>query len=73
MALQDLLRDSFTFIYVENTYRLPMACYGDSFNFLCVDDVRTSQKTHLMASTDCYGYSFTLSYLSPSTKYLLHL
>jgi hypothetical protein len=35
------------------------ACYGDSFTFLCVHDVRTSQKTQLRASTACYGGSFT--------------
>jgi hypothetical protein len=31
---------------------------GDNFMFLYVDDVRTSQKTHLWASTACYGDSF---------------
>jgi hypothetical protein len=31
--------------------------YGDSFTFLYVSDVRTSQETH--ASTVCYVYSFS--------------
>jgi hypothetical protein len=33
--------------------------YGDSFTFLYADDVCTSQRTHLWASTTCYGDSFT--------------
>jgi hypothetical protein len=37
-----------------------MACYGNSFTFLYVDDDDTSQETHLWASTACYGDSFTL-------------
>jgi hypothetical protein len=36
-----------------------MACYGDSFTILHVDNVRTSQETHLWASMACYGNSFT--------------
>jgi hypothetical protein len=35
----------------------------DSFTFSNVDDVRTSQKTHLRATTCCYGDSFTFSYI----------
>jgi hypothetical protein len=35
------------------------ACYADSFTFLYVDDVRTSQETCLWASTACYGDRFT--------------
>jgi hypothetical protein len=31
---------------------------GDTFTFLYVDDVRTSQETHLLASMVCYGDSF---------------
>jgi hypothetical protein len=31
----------------------------DSFTCLYVDSVRTSQETHLWASTACYGDSFT--------------
>jgi hypothetical protein len=34
------------------------ACYGDSFAFLHVDYVRTSQEAQLWASTACYGDSF---------------
>jgi hypothetical protein len=33
------------------------------FTLLYVDDVRTSQETHLWASAPCYGDSFTLLYL----------
>jgi hypothetical protein len=40
-----------------------MACYGDSFTFLCVHDVRTSQDTHLWPSTASYGDSFTRLYV----------
>jgi hypothetical protein len=29
-----------------STLRAATACYGDSFTFLYVDDVRTSQETH---------------------------
>jgi hypothetical protein len=36
-----------------------MACYGDSFTFSYIDGVRTSQDTHLRASTACYGDTFT--------------
>jgi hypothetical protein len=37
------------------------ACYGDSFTFLYVDDVRTSQEAR--ASTVSYGDSFTFLYV----------
>jgi hypothetical protein len=40
-----------------------MACYRDSFTFLYVDDVRTSQETHLQVSTACYRASFTFLYV----------
>jgi hypothetical protein len=33
---------------------------GDNCTFLYVDDVRTSQESHLPASVACYGDSFTL-------------
>jgi hypothetical protein len=33
----------------------------DSFTILYVDDVRTSQETHIRAFTVCYGDSFTTS------------
>jgi hypothetical protein len=38
-------------------------CYGDIFTFLYVDDVRTSQETHLCSSTVCYKYVFTSFYV----------
>jgi hypothetical protein len=34
-----------------------MASYDDSFTFLCVDDVRTSQEKQLWATTAYYGDS----------------
>jgi hypothetical protein len=37
--------------------------YVDSFTFLCVDDNRTSQETHVCASRACYGGSFTFIYV----------
>jgi hypothetical protein len=52
MDIHRLLRDSFTFLYVDDirtsqeTYqRASTDCYGDSFILLHVDDVRTSQET----------------------------
>jgi hypothetical protein len=39
------------------------ACYGDRFAFLYVDDIRTSQKTHLLASKSYYGDGFTSLYV----------
>jgi hypothetical protein len=41
-----------------------MACYGDGFTFLYVDDVRTSQKTYVWASTAYYADRFTLLYVN---------
>jgi hypothetical protein len=46
-----------------------MACYEDSFTFIYVDDVRTSQETHLWAFTACYGDSFTF-YLLCSIRWV---
>jgi hypothetical protein len=40
-----------------------MACYGDSFTFLYIDYVETSQETHLQTSRACYGESFTSLYV----------
>jgi hypothetical protein len=53
--------DSFMLTFVphrRHTY------YRDSYTFLYVDDVRTSQETHLQASTACYGDIFTFQYLN---------
>jgi hypothetical protein len=38
-----------------------MACYEDSFAY--VNDVRTSQETHLWTATFCYGDVFTILYV----------
>jgi hypothetical protein len=35
----------------------------DGFTFVCADDVRTSQETHLWASTACYMDGFTFLYV----------
>jgi hypothetical protein len=35
-----------------------MSCYGSSFTFIYLDEVRTSQGTHLLASNICYGDNF---------------
>jgi hypothetical protein len=39
------------------------ACYRDSFAYLYVDDVSTSQGKHLWASTACYRDSFAYLYV----------
>jgi hypothetical protein len=48
-------------------------CYGDSFTFLYVDDVRASQETHIWAFTACnddrFAFFFTFISHSP-TSYL---
>jgi hypothetical protein len=36
-----------------------MACYSNSFTFVHVDDVRTTQETYPYASMACYSDSFT--------------
>jgi hypothetical protein len=41
--------------------------------FLHVDDVRTSQETHLWAFTACYGDSFTCLYVDVHTSQETHL
>jgi hypothetical protein len=43
-----------------NARRISTACYGDGFTFAYVDDARTSQQTHLRASTTSYWDSFTV-------------
>jgi hypothetical protein len=50
-----------------------MACYGDTFNFLYVDDVRTSQETHLWASTSCYGDTLTILYVDDVVPHKKHI
>jgi hypothetical protein len=37
--------------------------YGQSFTFLYVDDVHTSQETHVWASTACHKDSFTFYFM----------
>jgi hypothetical protein len=53
-GIHGLLRDSFTLLHVhdvctsqETHVWASTACYGDSFIFLCADDVRTSPETRL--------------------------
>jgi hypothetical protein len=40
-----------------------MAPYGDSFPLSYVDDILTSQETHLWASMACYGDKFIFLYV----------
>jgi predicted RNA-binding Zn ribbon-like protein len=40
-----------------------MACYGDSYTFLYVVNIRSSQETRLWASMACYGDSYTFLYV----------
>jgi hypothetical protein len=47
------------FIPHRKLLRASTACYGDRYTFLYVDDVRTSQETHLRGSTAFYGDRFT--------------
>jgi hypothetical protein len=70
MGLHGLLGDSFHF-YMQMMfvpYRkhmcVSMACYGDSFTFLCVINIRTPPKTCLWASITCYGDSFIFQYVN---------
>jgi hypothetical protein len=37
---------------------------GVIFTFIYIDDVCTSQQTHLWASMACYGYGFTFCYVN---------
>jgi hypothetical protein len=41
----------------------PTACYGDSFTFLYLNDVRTSQETRPWGSTGCYRDNLTFLYV----------
>jgi hypothetical protein len=60
-----------------------MACYMDSFTFSCVDDIRTSQDTHLwvskasyrniFASTLYYWYRHALRHRKPYLSFLFLL
>jgi hypothetical protein len=52
--------------------RTSTPCYGDSFTFLYVPDVRTSQETHLWVSKACYGYSFTYLYVDDILPHRKH-
>jgi hypothetical protein len=49
-------------INVTQMYRPPRSVTGVSFTYYYVDHVRTSQETHIWASTACYGHSFTFLY-----------
>jgi hypothetical protein len=40
-----------------------MACYGDSFTFLYVTDIRTRRETRLWASAACYKDNVALVYV----------
>jgi hypothetical protein len=69
MGLHGFLRDSFTFLYVDNVRTSQeahlwafTACYRDSFTFLYVDDLCTSQETRLWAFSFLRD-SFTFLYV----------
>jgi hypothetical protein len=46
------------------TYGPPQPLTGDRFNFVYVNDVRTSQEIRPWTSTACYGDSFTFVYVN---------
>jgi hypothetical protein len=48
---------------MKHTFGPPQAVTGRDSNFLYVDDVHTSQETHLWASTGCYGERFLFLYV----------
>jgi hypothetical protein len=50
----------------KHTYG-PPRLDGNGLNFLYVDDVLTSQETHLLSSTAGYGDGFTSLYLDDVT------
>jgi hypothetical protein len=54
----------------ETTLWAPTACYGDSFTFLYVDDIRPWQDTQVWESTACYGdsYPYTIAVDSKWTR-----
>jgi hypothetical protein len=47
----------------KHTYGAQKACQRDSFTFLCVNDVRTSQEISEYASMAYYGNSFIFIYV----------
>jgi hypothetical protein len=64
MGLHGMLRDSFTFLYVDYVSTsqathlwASTTCYGDRFTILYVGDIRTSQATHLWGLHGLYGDS----------------
>jgi hypothetical protein len=69
MGPHGLLRDTYTFLYVENirtsleTHLWASTALRGQPYFLYVDDVRTSQETYIQAFTAGYGDSFTFPYL----------
>jgi hypothetical protein len=48
---------------ISQSYGHPQPITGIALLFLYVDDVHSSQETHLWASTACYGDSFTSLYV----------
>jgi hypothetical protein len=79
MGLHDLLKDNLT-LFVDDICTLyetnlwaSTACYEDSFTFLCVCDVRTSQETRLRASTAGSGIVVLLYVDDDHTSQETHL
>jgi hypothetical protein len=48
----------YMYVHTLQETQASTACYGTSFSFFCVDNVRTSQQTR--ASTACYQDSFII-------------
>jgi hypothetical protein len=71
MGPHSLLTEIVLLFYVQmmflphgrHTYGPPQPVDRDSFTVLYAGDTRTSQETHLQASTACYGASFTFLYV----------
>jgi hypothetical protein len=53
--------------------RASAACYWNSFTFLYVNNIHTSQETHMWAFTVCYGDSFTFCMDIVRTSHEVHL
>jgi hypothetical protein len=71
VGLDGLLRKQLYFFYTlifvphrKRTYGPPQLVTGITLLFLYVYDGRTSQETHVRASTACYGDNFTFSICS---------
>jgi hypothetical protein len=53
------VEDKKLWVYTSTAACVFKACYRDSLTSVYVSDVRTSQQTHIWASTSCYRDTFT--------------